>query len=151
MADVVDGGAIPAHSNSQFAAVLPHVVESVGDARRMLRQDLAARGVPVAVVQDATVVLSELVANSLRHAAPTGDGGVHVSWTVGTDRLVLRVTDGGGTSPPAETAAAEGATGGRGLSIVRHLTTTWGWTEEDDAVTVHAVLPLLDRPDVERA
>jgi two-component sensor histidine kinase len=151
MAEMVDGGASPAPRDAQFIAVLPHVVESVGDARRMLRQDLAARGVPVAVVQDATVVLSELVANSLRHAAPTGDGGVRVSWTVGSDRLVLRVTDGGGASAPAETSAAEGATGGRGLSIVRHLTTTWGWTEEDHAVTVHAELPLDDRSDRERA
>ncbi len=140
--DAVDGPGIARRRQADFAAVLPPVVQSVGAARRMLREDLVAQGVAAPVLDDAMAVLSELVANSLRHATPTGDGGVRVSWRVSLDRLDIQVTDGGGPRRPVETRAAPTDTGGRGLSIVRQLTSTWGVSEEDDSITVHAVLPV---------
>lgn len=127
---------------STFAAVLPHVVQSAGDVRRMLRDDLTGHDVPVPVVEDAEVVVSELVANSLRHAVPLGEGGVRVSWQLTEDVLIVKVTDGGGPARPEEARAAAGATGGRGLAIVRELSSSWGYSEDDQAVTVHAILPL---------
>ncbi|WP_202234740.1 ATP-binding protein [Actinacidiphila reveromycinica] len=53
---------------------LPHGPTGVADARRRLRTDLCTRGVPDPVVDDAVLILSELISNSCRHARPLGDG-----------------------------------------------------------------------------
>ncbi len=53
---------------------LPHGPAGVADARRRLRSDLDVRGVPGTVVDDAVLILSELVSNSCRHARPLGEG-----------------------------------------------------------------------------
>lgn len=57
---------------------LPHGPTGVADARRRLRADLHAQDVPEPVVDDAVLILSELLSNSFRHARPLGsadDGG----------------------------------------------------------------------------
>ena len=53
---------------------LPHGPTGVADARRRLRTDLYAHDVPEPVVDDAVLILSELLSNSCRHARPLGDG-----------------------------------------------------------------------------
>ncbi|WUH23792.1 hypothetical protein OG370_20825 [Streptomyces sp. NBC_00448] len=55
---------------------LPHGPTGVADARRRLRADLCARGVPDPVVDDAVLILSELISNSCRHARPLDDIGL---------------------------------------------------------------------------
>ena len=60
-----------------------HGPTGVAEARRRLRTDLYAQDVPEPVIDDAVLVLSELLSNSCRHARPLeyrGDGGD------GTDR-----------------------------------------------------------------
>jgi len=52
---------------------LPHGPTGVADARRALRADLDVRGVPVTVIDDAVLILSELISNSCRHARPLGE------------------------------------------------------------------------------
>jgi hypothetical protein len=52
---------------------LPHGPTGVADARRRLRTDLYAQDVPDPVVDDAVLILSELLSNSCRHARPLGD------------------------------------------------------------------------------
>jgi hypothetical protein len=52
---------------------LPHGPTGVADARRRLRADLFARDVPEPVVDDAVLILSELLSNSCRHARPLGE------------------------------------------------------------------------------
>jgi hypothetical protein len=53
---------------------LPHGPKGVADARRELRADLRARGVPDPVTDDAVLILSELISNSCRHARPLSEG-----------------------------------------------------------------------------
>ena len=53
---------------------LPHGPTGVADARRRLRTDLYTHDVPEPVVDDAVLILSELLSNSCRHARPLGDG-----------------------------------------------------------------------------
>lgn len=49
---------------------VPHGPASVGAARRRLRRDLGDRKVPAAVIDDAVLILSELLSNSCRYARP---------------------------------------------------------------------------------
>ncbi|PYC80581.1 ATP-binding protein [Streptomyces tateyamensis] len=49
---------------------VPHGPASVGAARRRLRRDLGDREVPDAVIDDAVLILSELLSNSCRYARP---------------------------------------------------------------------------------
>ncbi|WP_407566139.1 ATP-binding protein [Streptomyces sp. 184] len=49
---------------------VPHGPDGVGLARRRLRADLRARGTSEATVDDAVLVLSELLSNACRHARP---------------------------------------------------------------------------------
>ncbi|NUS18086.1 MAG: ATP-binding protein [Streptomyces sp.] len=52
---------------------LPHGPRGVAEARRRMRRDLHAQSVPEPVVDDAVLILSELLSNSCRHARPLGD------------------------------------------------------------------------------
>ncbi|WSL80691.1 ATP-binding protein [Kitasatospora sp. NBC_01266] len=49
---------------------VPHGPASVGAARRRLRRDLGDREVPDTVIDDAVLILSELLSNSCRYARP---------------------------------------------------------------------------------
>jgi hypothetical protein len=51
---------------------VPHGPASVGAARRRLRRDLGDQEVPDTVIDDAVLILSELLSNSCRYARPLG-------------------------------------------------------------------------------
>ncbi|WP_280672227.1 ATP-binding protein [Kitasatospora sp. MAP12-44] len=64
---------------------VPHGPASVGAARRRLRRDLGDHEVPDTVIDDAVLILSELLSNSCRYARPLGplldlDGGASVEF-----------------------------------------------------------------------
>jgi serine/threonine-protein kinase RsbW len=116
---------------------------SVRKARERLRSELGAR-FPPARVEDARMVVSELVANSLRYARPQAGHTITVGWSVRPDALRLSVTDGGSPSTVPEPRRAGGdlATGGRGLRIVQSLAARWGVDCADAGTTVWAELDL---------
>ncbi len=94
------------------------------------------------VVEDARLVISELVANSVRHARPLADGQVQVSFGVESGGILVSVTDGGSTTRPRALDAPASALAGRGMAIVDRLSQEW-WTERTGSrSTVHALLPL---------
>ena len=90
---------------------------------------------------NAALVLSELLGNAIRHAAPLDDGRVLVTWDV-VDRAVrISVSGGRGPTEPRVRNAPLLATDGRGLAIVDTLAERW-WRDVDGPVTtVHALLP----------
>jgi anti-sigma regulatory factor (Ser/Thr protein kinase) len=101
---------------------------------------MRAEGYPREVIEDGRVVISELVANSVRHAKPLSDGTILVTW--GRDRRGVRisVTDGGSTSRPRALQASASAVSGRGMAIVEALAQDW-WTEHTRTrSTIHALL-----------
>jgi anti-sigma regulatory factor (Ser/Thr protein kinase) len=98
---------------------------------------------PEARLDDARLVLSELVANSLRYARPLDDHTIRVGWSLRADVLRLSVTDGGSTtSAPSPQRPQEMATGGRGLKIVQALAERWGVDRRGRTTTVWAELVL---------
>lgn len=80
---------------------------------------------------DAIAIVTELVGNAVRHAAPLPGGVVRVAWQLlSGGRLLLGVTDGGpvdgSTSRPQVRPPSTVAVNGRGLAIVDALATSWG-------------------------
>ncbi|WP_078843325.1 ATP-binding protein [Streptomyces albus] len=118
---------------------VPHGPSGVGMARRRMREGLGMSGVPEGVVDDAVLVLSELLSNACRHGRPLrtglagGDEGeaVRAAWRVDEfGRLTVEVTDGGGPTRPLPATPSVTARGGRGLNIIRSLAQDWGVRDE---------------------
>jgi two-component sensor histidine kinase len=124
--------------------VVPHAPFSAATVRHELVIDLTAHEVPQDVVDDAALVMSELVGNAVRHGTPLQCGGVRVLWEVHDCALHLEVQDGGrGPAPDAPARQSMSAEGGRGLAIVEMLALRWGSTPTFDGGTgVYAELPL---------
>jgi anti-sigma regulatory factor (Ser/Thr protein kinase) len=120
--------------------LLPHAPSSVGLARHRLGADLRAHGVHEAAVCDATLVLSELLSNAVRHARPLPGTRVRVSWKLNGGTLELAVSDGGGPTHPHAARHSLSSPGGRGLSIADHLSCRWGVRRDYRGTTVWAVL-----------
>lgn len=145
--------------------LVPHDGTSAAAARRALSRDLSQHGVPAEVVDDALLVLSELVGNAVRHGSPLPGGDVRVGWWVAGGAVHLEVCDGGpgivpgdpGTlrlgarlrDPDADVLAVpHPAEGGRGLPLVDLLSARWGTTAPgaNGAVGVYAEIPLGTGP-----
>lgn len=116
---------------------------SVSIARQKLKNWMTAQGSPADRIEDARLVISELVGNAVRHARPMSDGNIQVTWRVtGGDDLQLSVTDGGGGTRPHTVDAPSSALAGRGMAIVESLAVRW-WAEETRSrSTVHVLLAM---------
>lgn len=123
---------------------VPYGPMGVGLARRRMRDELQAGGAPDSIVDDAMLILSELLSNSCRHASPLPpDDSVRADWAHTADgRLTISVTDGGGPTRPLPATPSVTAHGGRGLSIITSLARDWGVEDRGDqgGVTVWAVI-----------
>jgi anti-sigma regulatory factor (Ser/Thr protein kinase) len=117
---------------------VPHERAGVRLARHAFAAEMDAAGICTEDRDDAMLVLSELVSNAVRHAAPLPTGEVAVCWSVRPDALQLEITDGGASTRPQAAAAALSSFGGRGLDIVRTVSRQWGVTEGEETVTVWA-------------
>jgi serine/threonine-protein kinase RsbW len=121
---------------------LAHDPRAAREARARLRADLQSREVPTSVIDDAEIVLSELVGNAVRHAHAAAGGTVLVQWRVRGDLLDLEVTDGGGGEAPVRRpdteAVDEISSSGRGLTIVAAMCRSWGVVDSGAGRTVWA-------------
>lgn len=131
-------------ANRGFWLRLPFSPQSASEARRQLDAWITEQGSDLADDvdrrYDAQLVLSELIGNSVRHAAPLPDGTVEVGWDVADSGLDIAVRDGGGVDLPQVREAPLMATGGRGLAVVSALARTWWVDHTDDLTTTHAVI-----------
>lgn len=128
---------------------LPYLSTSVAVAREHVSAELTARGASRRIIEDASLVVSELVGNALRHARPLATGQVRLSWERYDRRLELAVTDGGSSTTPTREPLSIASAGGRGLGIVEHLAEAWGVRRHDEVTTVWAIVPappLSDAP-----
>lgn len=137
------GSSPPIAPGGAVSLAIPHGRTGVGLARHAFADQLAAAGVSGEAVDDAILVLSELVSNAVRHAQPLPSGEITVHWSVRDDAVHLEITDGGAPTRPMASLAALSSLGGRGLQIVRTVSSQWGVTEDDNCVTVWADVPRL--------
>jgi anti-sigma regulatory factor (Ser/Thr protein kinase) len=120
---------------------LPFTASSVSVARQRLDDWMCDNGGRGEDIEDARVVVSELVANAVRHARPLADGNIQVAWTVEPRGLQIAVTDGGAGTRPRNVNAPTSALAGRGMTIVGVLARDW-WTERTSSrSTVFALVP----------
>ncbi|MFS8203260.1 ATP-binding protein (plasmid) [Streptomyces sp. CWNU-52B] len=124
-----------------------HGPAGVGEARHRMRDQLRTGGVAETVIDDAVLILSELLSNACRHGRPlgdalAGDGDVRAAWRVErTGRLTVEVTDGGGPTRPVPATPSVTAHGGRGLNIITALADDWGVRDDTRGeVTVWVVV-----------
>lgn len=121
---------------------MPYSTSAVRTARTAVTIALRRADVSSAVIDDARVVVSELLGNALRHARPLPDGTLRMGIRVGHDSIRLFVEDGGSATLPTLLHPPPLAPGGRGLAIVRTLTLDWGVHESESGNTVFGVLRL---------
>ena len=119
---------------------VPFAASSVSVTRQRLKSWMVEGGLSGDVVEDARVVISELVANSVRHAQPLPDGDLLVTWKMANQGLQISVTDGGSGTRPRKVTAPSSALAGRGMAIVETLADTWWSDKTRSRSTVHAVL-----------
>jgi anti-sigma regulatory factor (Ser/Thr protein kinase) len=103
-----------------------HAAASAGQVRHRLVDDLDRLGLARELIEDAALLISELVTNAVRYAHPLPGDTLRVSWEYVPDRLLLRVTDGGGRDQPRVRDAGPFDVRGRGLAIVETVAAAWG-------------------------
>ena len=112
--------------------------ESAQEVRNVLRGWLAARA-PERDIDDAELVVTELVANSVRHAGLRASDVVRVRVAALDEVLHLEVEDDGAGLPQRRKPDPGG--GGLGLNLVSKLSREWG-VKHNGHTTVWAELPL---------
>ncbi|GAA3121631.1 ATP-binding protein [Nonomuraea salmonea] len=107
--------------------LLPYAPSSVAVARQRLSTDLQDSGVFTAAIDDAVLVVSELLSNALRHAHPLPSGMVRVAWLRSDDHIEVAVSDGGAATEPRAGRPTLSSLGGPGgLGIVEYVAESWG-------------------------
>jgi serine phosphatase RsbU (regulator of sigma subunit)/anti-sigma regulatory factor (Ser/Thr protein kinase) len=125
---------------------LPGTQQAAGAARRFLRATLAhwaTPGIGDRLVDDATLLISELVTNAVVHAGTTADIVCRID-----DGLVIEVSD----RHPArmlrrDEGDGRGDEGGRGLHLVAAISDEWGITYRRDRKTVWCRLAFDPLPE----
>ena len=110
-------------------ADVPGGPSAASRARRLLQQELVGR-VPVRILPDAALLLTELVANGVRHGGAGEGSELHVRFEGRPPALHVEVANpdhvGGVVAPrPPDMAAG----GGLGLHIVDRVASRWGVRE----------------------
>jgi anti-sigma regulatory factor (Ser/Thr protein kinase) len=120
-----------------------HTAASAALVRRELTADLRTHGVDETVIDNAALLVSELVGNSVRHAHPLPGDVIRIDWDIADESLTLHVADGGGRNSPELRDAGPEDTRGRGLAIVGAFASEWGFDRAPDgSSTVWARLPV---------
>ncbi len=98
--------------------------ENIGRARCALRKALAEWGLN-SLEDTATLVLSELLTNAVRHARVSPGREVETRWAPASGGLRIEVHDASSDQPERRPAPPD-ACDGRGLTLVSALADAWG-------------------------
>ena len=120
---------------------LPFATSTPSIARTKLAGFLTINRAPASVIDNALIVISEMIANAVSHGVPTSDGTVEISWSINGDLLELSVHDAGegGSLEPID--FDEDSLSGRGLSIINRVADRW-WVDMSKGTRVNAELAL---------
>lgn len=120
---------------------LPFASSTPSIARTKLAGFLTINRAAPGVIDNALIVVSEMIANAVSHGVPTADGTIEISWTITDDLLEISVHDAGqgGSLKPID--FDEDSLSGRGLSIINRVADRW-WVDMSQGTRVNAELAL---------
>jgi anti-sigma regulatory factor (Ser/Thr protein kinase) len=98
-------------------------VESARAGRRAVSAVLTGWGLPAYAIDDAVLIVSELVTNAVLHAREEASLELEIGY--GEQWLRLSLADGSAVRPLAR-QAARGDESGRGMAIINALSDRWG-------------------------
>jgi anti-sigma regulatory factor (Ser/Thr protein kinase) len=136
------GSCAAPHGEMAFRCPLPPLPEAVALVRRSAHTVLASWRLPSDTIEDAVLVISELVTNAVTHALPPVV--LHLSRRLGDETCALRieVTDAGPASRVRRPAdGGQPAEHGRGHGIVTALSLRYGARIHRYGITRWADLP----------
>lgn len=96
----------------------------ISQARFFFREQTAAWKIPTPVIDDATLLLGELMTNAYLHAKVPGRE-IHAHAMLDGDLLRVAVEDADNTLPAPREAGPDDE-GGRGLALVAAISDDWG-------------------------
>ena len=120
---------------------LPFVASTPGIARTRLAGFLTVNRASNEVIDDALIVISEMIANAVSHGVPTSDGTIEISWAINGTLLELSVYDAGKGASLKPIDFDEDSLSGRGLSIINRVADRW-WVDMSTGTRVNAELGL---------
>jgi serine/threonine-protein kinase RsbW len=120
---------------------LPFAPSTPGIARTRLAAFLTRQGASDEVVDDALIVISEMIANAVSHGVPGHDGAIEISWSINGSLLELSVLDGGVGGHLKPIDFDHDSLSGRGLSIISRVADRW-WVDMTAGTRVNAELAL---------
>lgn len=123
-------------------ARVPFAATSVPTVRAQMRRHLHEHAVPEPVIDDAALVLTEMMSNAIRHAAPVHASELIVAYAVDGDGVEIMVTDGARDGVPRAGHGGLWSQSGRGLRIVGRLAHDWGVRSGEAGKTVWAQVRL---------
>lgn len=124
--------------SSELVQELPADIQSPGQARTAVERALGSWGLEP-LVETATLLVSEVVTNAVRHA---GTALRLRTIRLGLDGIRIEVVDQAPDARLRRRTPDAGAEGGRGLHLVEHLARRWGVESTDLAKTVWFELSL---------
>jgi anti-sigma regulatory factor (Ser/Thr protein kinase) len=125
----------------EFSWPLPFTPASAPAARSRITDVLRSFDVEPTTVDNARLVVSELLGNAIRHGRARPSGDILLTMVVEPEAVSIEVADGGGRTQPRLVHAPLMSLGGRGLRIVHTVSRDWGVREAVGGKTVFAVVP----------
>ncbi len=104
---------------------LPFESSTPNIARTKLAAFLTINRAELALIDNALIVLSEMIANAVAHGTPDADGTMEIGWNIDSRRLELSVRDAGHSTDVTPRPFDEDSLGGRGLSIISRVADSW--------------------------
>ncbi|HPU13666.1 MAG TPA: ATP-binding protein [Aeromicrobium sp.] len=104
---------------------LPFESSTPSIARTKLAAFLTVNRAEPRLIDNALIVLSEMIANAVAHGTPDVDGTMEIGWNLDSRRLELSVRDAGRDTNLTPRPFDEDSLGGRGLSIISRVADTW--------------------------
>lgn len=104
---------------------MPHGPGTANAARLAMLPELVDAGLRATVVNDAQIVLGELVMNACEHGRPDGDGRVEISWCLHDGILRISVHDSGHVPELRAIPFSDESVRSRGLAIVEYVCERW--------------------------
>jgi anti-sigma regulatory factor (Ser/Thr protein kinase) len=118
-------------------AILSSTAAAPAAARRAIEP--IARSLPPRAASELLLVVTELVANAVRHSR---DGAIGLEVELDDELARVEVTDpGDGFDPPEKPRSAYPERGGFGLVLVDRLARRWGVRRDRDSTVVWSELP----------